>query len=368
MWKKILLIFLLAFMSVGAASALAFWFTQEKTLEIVPNDMEVELSTVDFSVWREKEQEQILQMQLKARQIATVFMVGDIMLSRAVERTMIAKNDFMYCLADMRKTVQGADLAFGNLESPIIAGQPVEDDSFVFRAHPESAKALQLTGFDILGLANNHIGNYGTAGLNKTFEYLRAQGIDWVGAGENMAQMVNPLIKQVRDLKIAFLAYAYGPTGYGATNTRPGMALINSEQLLVDIQEAKDLGAQVIIMTMHAGVEYEIEPTNQQRELAHLAIDNGVDLVVGHHPHVVQRREVYQGKPIYYSLGNFVFDQMWSLETRQGLGVMFTIDQSGVIDTQLVPVMIENYCRPRIAMDDEANEIIARLDKEKISN
>jgi gamma-polyglutamate biosynthesis protein CapA len=290
----------------------------------------------------------------------TLFTAGDIMLSRTVEKTYLAKKDFNYCFEPLTELIQSADLALANLESPIIAGATVPAGSFSFRAHPESAKALKTAGFDVLTLANNHFGNYGQNGMLKTFEYLTAQGIDYVGAGKNSAEMKNPVIKEVKGLKIAFLGYGYGPDYYAATADKAGFAFMDAAQMIKDVKALQD-SVDLIIVTMHDGTEYVNAPTEHQKNFAHLAIDNGADLVIGHHPHVVQEMEIYNEKYIFYSLGNFIFDQMWSKDTRQGLSVIFTLNKDGVKDVDYYPVLIEDYCRPSIVDGKERDEIIEKL-------
>jgi poly-gamma-glutamate synthesis protein (capsule biosynthesis protein) len=188
---------------------------------------------------------------------------------------------------------------------------------------------------------------------------LRDVGIDYIGAGETEAKIL-PVIREVKGLKIAFLGYGYGPNEYEATLKSAGLALMNIEKLKSDVQS---LGPQVdlIVVVMHDGIEYVNDPAVHQKEFARAAIEAGADLVLGHHPHVVQKMEIYNGKYIFYSLGNYIFDQMWSLETRQGLGIMFHLDKSGVTSLDYYPVRIEDYCQPNWAVGAEREAIISRL-------
>jgi poly-gamma-glutamate synthesis protein (capsule biosynthesis protein) len=108
-------------------------------------------------------------------------------------------------------------------------------------------------------------------------------------------------------------------------------------------------------------VEYAQRPNTEQIAFAHVAIDAGANAVIGHHPHVVQPLEMYKGKPIFYSLGNFVFDQEWSNETKQGLMVKLTINKTGVLKNDYLPVTIEDYAQPRFVIGEEADQILSRL-------
>jgi len=355
----IIVIVLAIIIAAGAFSAVFFWAEDDLVFEKVY--LPEQLVYLDFDQWKKIQQEQIALFQKKEKEEITLFAVGDIMMSRAVERKMLAKNDFMYCLEPTRKLVQSADIAMANLESPIIEGPLVDDGSFSFRADPRSAEALALAGFDILSLPNNHIMNYGSEGLVKTFEYLGKNNLDYVGVGENLNKIVNPLIKEVKGIKIAFLSYAYGPESYKATTARAGMALMDTEQLIADINTAHEEKVDLIIVSMHDGVEYVNDPAVHQTEFAHVAIDSGADVVLGHHPHVVQKMEIYKDRYIYYSLGNFVFDQMWSQDTREGLGVMLHLNKEGVTDVEYYPIEIQDYCRPELVEGEQAEKIIGKL-------
>ncbi len=123
---------------------------------------------------------------------------------------------------------------------------------------------------------------------------------------------------------------------------------MRSERMKAAVQGANTF-ADIVIVSMHSGNEYEPEPNEVQRAFARAAIDAGADIVIGHHPHVVQSAEVYQGKPIYYSVGNFVFDQMWNEDVRTGLMLEVMFGKEGVLKTAYHPVFIEEYARPRLA-------------------
>ena len=126
------------------------------------------------------------------------------------------------------------------------------------------------------------------------------------------------------------------------------------------IQAARK-NADVVIVSMHAGTEYTHHPNKTQKKFAHAAIDFGTDLVIGHHPHVVQSIEQYHGKTIVYSLGNFIFDQMWSQKTREGVVLKATISKTGVRDIDFVPILIEDYAQPRSVTGKQAEQILAPL-------
>ena len=281
--------------------------------------------------------------------------VGDVMLSRMVGSRML-ENGYEYPFEKVAEDLQAAAITFGNLESPIIAGRPIESGEMVFRADPEVAPVLADVGFDVLSLANNHIRNFGQDGLAETLRLLDEQAIKHVGAGLSPAEARSPAIIERSGLKFGFLAYTYDSTA------------IENGPVPLDIQlmeeDVAGLRPEVdfVIVSMHAGAEYQPRPGNRQIAFAHAAIDAGAEVVIGHHPHVVQTAEIYEGKYIFYSLGNFVFDQMWSWDTRRGLGVRLVFTKDGVRTANYLPVIIDDYAQPRPANNREAQLIIDRLD------
>lgn len=280
--------------------------------------------------------------------------VGDIMLSRVVGSKMKKYDDYHYPFLKTAEVLQKADLTIGNLESPFTPGREIQTGEMVFRADPEAVAGLTYAGFDILSLANNHTLNFGTEGLNNTFRYLKEVKIDFIGAGEAISDAYQFLIKEVNGIKFAFLAYSY------AGSNSSLVAFMDLDKMEKAVKEAKKK-ADFVIVSMHAGVEYVFIPNNQQIEFAHKAIEAGATLVIGHHPHVVQRVEKYQEGYILYSLGNFVFDQMWSQETREGLISQIFFDSAGIKRIEFYPTIIEDFVQPRFADDLEQERIINRL-------
>jgi len=276
---------------------------------------------------------------------------GDIMLSRTVNSKMVKYDDYTWPLKNIYPLFKNADLAIANLESPFLLTNNylVPSGSFSFKADPKSVAALSLAGFDILSLANNHILNQGAAGLEDTQTILDQAGIDYSGVtGHNLT------VKDSQGIKFAFLSYTYAP------DSKLISAWPSNTQLKDDLLHARQQ-ADVVIVMMHAGTEYKRQPNRQQTDFAHLAIDSGADLVIGHHPHWPQIIEKYQGKMIIYSLGNLVFDQMWSLETRQGLlAKMFWRD--GWERIEIIPIKIYDYGQPEIVRyEEERKEILEKI-------
>lgn len=281
-----------------------------------------------------------------------LFAAGDVMLSRVVGQKML-KNGYDYPFAKVSTDIQFADIAFANLETAVLPGRVVETGEMMFRADPESVEAMAKAGFDIVSLANNHTPNYGDQGLIKTFEYLDKYGLDYVGAGRDFEEAHRPVIKEVKGIKLAFLAYNDSdvvPRTYSAGIDAPGTAFMNPETLKKDIEAIRDQ-VDLIIVSMHSGTEYIYTANNRQKEFAHAAVDFGADLIIGHHPHVVQEMEEYKGKYIFYSLGNFIFDQMWSEDTRHGGYLWMELNKSGVKQFYFAPVVINDYAQPELSYD-----------------
>jgi len=265
----------------------------------------------------------------------TLFLVGDIMLNRGVEYMIEkeGKGDFRYPFLKIRDYLFPADLVFGNLEGPISDKGEKVGGIYSFRAEPEVKEGLIFAGFDILSLANNHLLDYQRIALEETMKILREGGIDYVGAGFGEEEAFSVKVKEVKDVKIGFLAYTnLGPEAWRARDNYSGIACISETDLpeiASGIKSAKEK-VDLLVVSLHAGQEYAPEPTHFQREFSRAAIESGADLVVGHHPHVVQEIERYQSGWIAYSLGNFVFDQAFSEETMQGL-LLEVIIKHGII-------------------------------------
>jgi len=289
--------------------------------------------------------------------------VGDISFSRSVEKEVKKKNDYNYPFLKVKDFLKTGDIVFGNLETPITPGREIQSGEMIFRSNPQTAQALKEAGFTLVSLANNHTPNFGEKGLLDTFEYLSSQGIKYVGAGKNSQEAYSPVILEIRGIKFAFFAYTdqnLVPSFYEAAENQAGTAFLKEERLRQEIDKIRSK-VNFIIISLHSGEEYTPQPNNRQTNFAHRAVDFGADLVIGHHPHVVQTAEKYKDKYIFYSLGNFVFDQMWSQQTKQGLAIKVDFSKEKVERISLFPVIIENFCQPRFAEEKEKKQIIKRL-------
>lgn len=254
---------------------------------------------------------------------------GDIMLDDGPGRTIAASGD---PLAGFDDLLRSADFRIGNLECPIAAsGIPLENKIYSFRADPRVLRVLRGR-FDVLSVANNHSGDQGRAAFMETLAHLDAAGIRTVGGGAHLAAAHAPLMLEKHGLRIALLAYnEFKPRRFEAGANWPGIAWSEDSQVLADIRAARAAGADLVIPFMHWGWEREAAPSARQRQLARLMIDAGADAVVGSHPHVTQGADLYRGKPIVWSLGNFVFDGFELPAAKVGWLLTLTLDRNGVM-------------------------------------
>jgi poly-gamma-glutamate synthesis protein (capsule biosynthesis protein) len=264
----------------------------------------------------------------QAETIRLIF-AGDIMLDDGPGRFIAEGGDPLLPFAEILKD---ADYRIGNLECSIAnGGTPFANKIYSFRAKPGTLPILQ-SRFDAVSLANNHSGDYGSEAFRETMQHLEQSGIAYFGGGKNLSEAHKPLWINRKDLKIAVLGYnEFKPRSFEAGADHPGIAWSEDSHVIADIRAAKEAGADLIIPFMHWGWEREGKPSERQRQLAHKMIDEGAALVVGGHPHVTQGAEIYKGKPIIYSLGNFVFDGFEDPAAKRGWLLRLKLDKSGVI-------------------------------------
>lgn len=272
-----------------------------------------------------------------AEQAVTLAAVGDIQLGRGVGR-MIEKEGPDYPFRMVAPLLRSADLTFGNLECALSEeGRPIPKQ-FSFKADPAAALGMAGAGFDLLSLANNHSMDCGREGLLETQAALAGRGIRSVGAGRDAAEAAAPVILEHGGLRIAFLARTMvAPEGVIYREDAPGVAALDPERIEDEVRAARRQ-ADLVVVSLHWGIEYARQPQEEQRRLARRLVDAGACLVLGHHPHALQPVERYRGGLIAYSLGNFVFDA--GPKGRQGAILRCTLTAGGVGSAELIPVAI----------------------------
>ncbi|MDB5920493.1 MAG: poly-gamma-glutamate biosynthesis protein, partial [Massilia sp.] len=249
--------------------------------------------------------------------VVSLVFVGDIMLADSPGKVVKRGED---PFAPFAAILKSADIRIGNLECVVATGGSAEDDKpYTFRAAPNSLRFVKRH-FDAVGLANNHTGDFGPKAFAEMLGLLDKAGIGYFGGGAHLAHAHTPLIIERKGLRIALLAHdEFFPRSFEADVDKPGVAWSEDEQVRRDIKLARtQYHADLVIPFMHWGWEHEPLASERQRQLARLMIDAGADAVVGGHPHVTQDVEQYRGKPIIYSLGNFVFDGFSSLDNNTG--------------------------------------------------
>ena len=284
----------------------------------------------------------------------TLAAVGDVMLDRWVYRN-ISRNGATSLLEHVRDELRAADVAFCNLECPLSDEGPHDADNLCFRAPPGTAKVLTDGGFDIVSLANNHTLNAGRAGVLNTMQTLRDAGVQYCGLARDREQAADPVYLDANGLRLGFMAFS-DLDAFGAYS-RVGTDGKAHARRLRKAKEACDL----LVVSYHWGEEYMSRPTTRQRKLAHLAVDAGADLVLGHHPHVLQGVELRRGAVILYSMGNFIFDQRAGERMTSALFRLDYTEHLGWV-VHALPIWIpHSTTAPRLATGERRKEILARL-------
>ncbi|MHC1697138.1 MAG: CapA family protein [Geobacteraceae bacterium] len=266
--------------------------------------------------------------------------VGDIMLAGNASAT-LSREGYEYPFAATASLLRGSDIALGNLETPIARkGLEFTEKKYRFKANPKAAAAIRRAGFTVLTLANNHIMDFGAQGLNETLQYLKKEQLLSTGAGRNLAEARLPALVEKNGQKIAVLAYSLTyPVEFFAGPAKPGAAPGYPHFIQEDIKKAKTR-ADYVVVSFHWGAECATSPKSYQVNVARFAIDAGADVVVGHHPHVLQGIDRYKGRLILYSLGNYAFGSM-SRNADTSVIARIVLDR-GVREVELFPLNVKN--------------------------
>ena len=306
----------------------------------------------------------------------TFLAVGDINLSRGVATNIQKAGDANLPFLGMADILKSTDFNFANLESPLAStgNEIVGGHSLVFGAPLDYAKSLVDFKFKILNLANNHAFDLGLGGINTTRTTLDNLGIIHEGTGDNLDQAWTPAPVTVNGIKICFIGASYSSINDSGKATNNYVARTGDLDRLKSAIHNSQLSCDFTIVTMHAGVEYTRTPTDAQTTFARAAIDDGADIVIGAHPHWVQTIDQYKGKYIFYSLGNFIFDQDWSEDTSEGLTLRITLSKAtqstlqgsrkpaNLDSIQLIPIIIKNTA-PRAATQQETKAILSKINE-----
>ena len=302
--------------------------------------------------------------------ITTMIFTGALVPARCVQAAIDERNDPDFIYADIQELISDAHLTVGLLQSPLSDYPPhtgwCEDSSFVLVSRAENADAMARAGFDVMSVSSNHIKNCGLPNCGDitfldTLENLRKAGIIPVGGGMNLDEAKQPVVVTVNGIRFSFIALSayYVPEPFAIDN-QPGIASLTEDHLREAVNAAKEI-SDVIIFLPHWGADYPTTLNEDQRDFSKIAVDAGVDLIIGNHPHVLQGMQTIQDVPVFYSLGSFTFDQDWSLETQQGLVVRVTFQGTKVAWYDVIPIHIDGNGHVQVASQDEAADILIRF-------
>ncbi len=291
--------------------------------------------------------------------INTLIFGGDVMLSRYVDIQMIKNNNYKGPLEGISEYMSSADITFVNLESPFSPTPLHQPLGMVFGADIKSLEGIKHAGIDIVSLANNHFGDSKREGMDYTMDQLKNNHIYYTGAGKNTLEANTPTYIESKGIIFAFLGYSDISPYYAALENTSGYALIpDNETLKTQIEKAK-LSADIVIISIHTGIEYAKYPQQRLKDFAHTAIDCGASLVIGHHPHVIQPVEQYKDGLIFYSLGNLVFDQYFD-GTKEGILSEIVFENKSIKGYKITPIIIEDLWKARLANSEESKKILER--------
>ncbi|MBU1970629.1 CapA family protein [Patescibacteria group bacterium] len=274
---------------------------------------------------------------LQTKNKVVLIATGDIVIGRTVNYHTIKYQDPAWPFKKINELLSDGDITVANIESPIVPNCPTTVEGMVFCGREEVVQGIKESGIDVATLANNHIADFGVAGIENTVELLKKNGVEVTGLASNAI-----LYQTVRNTKFAFLAFN---DIYGSI---PPVLMATNENIQKYVNEARQ-NADVVVVAMHWGAEYQATPDSRQVELAHLVADAGADLIIGNHPHWIQSDGQYKNTYIKYAHGNTIFDQMWSEETKKGVIGRYTFEDGRLTDKEFTPIYSQDYGQPAIS-------------------
>jgi len=297
----------------------------------------------------------------------TLLFTGVIVPARCVQAAIDARGEADYIYDEVRTLISQADLAVGTLNATLSDYPPHTGCIFtyVLVGSSNNADALALAGFDVMSVATNHIkncgiGDCGDRAFFDTLDNLRRVGIIPVGAGNNLADAMQPVVVTVKGVRFGIVSLGQIEPMTFATTDTPGIAVLNDENLRTAIAAARQ-ASDVVIAMPHWGPEDSPNPNEYELHFAQVAVDAGADLVVGNHTHVVQAVQEIKGTQVFYGLGNFVFDQTWALDHQQGVILRVTFEGKRYAGYEFIPTHVDGNGLVHIAGEAEAADILARV-------
>lgn len=275
----------------------------------------------------------------------TMAFVGDMMLDETPGQYIKQGKDPFKAFESI---LDSSDISIGNLECAVGTSGKKEDKPYTFMANPRVIPVLKKH-FSAVSLANNHSFDYGTKAFDQMLDLFDSRGLRYFGAGRNIKSAHQPAIFEVKGKRVAILGYSeFFPRSFEALDDRSGIAWSEDDYVVYDIKQAKEkYQADYVIVFPHWGIEHEKIASTRQVNLAHLMIDSGADAVIGGHPHVTQNVETYKNKPIFYSLGNFVFNGFDDDDSNTGWVVRLTLEDNQPIKSETFVAKLDMNGIPR---------------------
>ena len=303
--------------------------------------------------------------------VTTLLFTGVIVPARCVQASIDATNNPDYPYEKVREVVTGADLAVGVLNATISdrTGRTGCNWSYQMVGGSANAAALGRAGFDLVSIASNHIKDCGPMkgwcdeAFLDTLAHLEAANVLTVGGGVDLEQALQPVVVELNGTRYAFVSMGdiKMEEGVFARSDHPGIARLTPENIQAVIQQARQQ-ADVVIALPHWGPEDVANPNALQRKQAQQFVDAGADLVVGNHTHVIQAIQTLDGVPVFYGLGNFIFDQ-WYPDHRQGVILLVRFQGSQYLGYELIPTHVDQDGQVFLAGPQEAAEILQRVEE-----
>ncbi|MGE8017467.1 CapA family protein [Peribacillus frigoritolerans] len=344
--------------------------TKKKNLKYTGIILPILLIALVITTWMGRAEE-VKTVATKSDQPLTMTMVGDVMMGRYVEEV-TEKHGYEYLFRHMKPYFANSDYVSGNYEHTAlkeeVSNYKGADTPIRLNSNTSGVEAVKDAGFSVVSLANNHMMDYEEQGLLDTIDEFKSADMHYVGVGSNTAEAKNSIdYADVNGVRVATLGFTdvYGKDAVSKSN-KAGILNSNPDLLFEMIGKARDAkqgNADLVVVNMHWGQEYSTSTTDRQKDLAKAIIDAGADIIIGHHPHVLQSFDVYKDGIIFYSLGNFIFDQGWT-RTKDSAMVQYHLANDGKATIDVVPLQIEEATpRPATSSIDKSR-VYRQLTKE----
>ncbi|MCL6476913.1 MAG: CapA family protein [Peptococcaceae bacterium] len=331
---------------------------------LVMVDWDIRIFRTEETYAQEVNESEIINLDLPGQtQRRVIFsLVGDVMLASGVGEAVAAYGPG-YPWRDVAGVLRESDIVVANLECSISnRGEPEKDKQFTFRADPGVLKGAVNAGVDVFTLANNHVLDFGPAAMLDTIRYIRESKIAFTGAGLNESEAIAPAMLHVNGKKVAVLAFSriIPRSHWIAAKNNPGLASGHNYKLMMDSVKAAEGYADITIVSLHWGKETAEYPDRKEIDLARRLVDAGADIVMGHHPHVLQGLEIYKGKVIAYSLGNFIFTVSSIQKAREGAILQVIAGSDGTYKARVLPTFVDNGTT-RLLWGDDRKRVLDRI-------